>query len=177
MEAVEVLSGWVKQIMQVVIFAGIIELILPDSGIRRFVRVVIGLFIMLAVLQPIIDFLQSDHLTVMASIGRYRSAEGRLSAGIPKDASHTVARELYVKAVNEQIRTLLEADAAVKLVSIDTVLDEEAARGAGSIKSMVVRVRIAADGQQAAAQAARITQRIAEVYQLERRSILVSIES
>lgn len=57
---IEAVSLWIKDIILLVLFASFLELLLPSSGMQRFIRVIIGLFIMLAILNPVIDLLQND---------------------------------------------------------------------------------------------------------------------
>lgn len=54
------LAAWLQQIIAVVLLAGFIDLILPNKGMQRYVRLVAGLIILLTILTPIIRVLQGD---------------------------------------------------------------------------------------------------------------------
>ncbi|MGI6093322.1 MAG: stage III sporulation protein AF, partial [Negativicutes bacterium] len=54
-------SAWIKDIILVVLFAAFMELLLPSSSMQRFIRVIMGLFIMLTILNPALDVIQ-NHL-------------------------------------------------------------------------------------------------------------------
>lgn len=56
------ITAWVKGIVLVVMFATFLEFLLPVSSMQKFVRVIMGLFIMLSILNPIIDILQKQWL-------------------------------------------------------------------------------------------------------------------
>lgn len=56
-----VLAEIVRNVLVIVIMASFLELLLPDGAIRPFVRFAIGLFILIAVLNPTLSFLFSDH--------------------------------------------------------------------------------------------------------------------
>lgn len=55
---IEAVSAWVKEIIYVVLFATFMEFILPESSMQKFVRVIIGLLIMLAIINPVVEYLQ-----------------------------------------------------------------------------------------------------------------------
>ncbi|QHW30285.1 stage III sporulation protein AF [Paenibacillus rhizovicinus] len=54
------LAVWLQQIIAVVLLAGFIDLLLPNKGMQRYVRLVAGLIILLTILTPIIRVLQGD---------------------------------------------------------------------------------------------------------------------
>ncbi|BBH21116.1 hypothetical protein Back11_24610 [Paenibacillus baekrokdamisoli] len=54
------LSSWLQQIIAVVLLAGLIDLLLPNKAMQRYVRLVAGLIILLTILTPIIRLLHGD---------------------------------------------------------------------------------------------------------------------
>lgn len=86
MEMIQWVSGWLKEIIFVILFATFIDLILPNSTMQRYVKVVISLFILLTILSPIIHLLTSDFDADQVSM----SIE-ELSA---KEASHSQIKPL-----------------------------------------------------------------------------------
>ncbi|MFC4103834.1 stage III sporulation protein AF [Paenibacillus xanthanilyticus] len=54
------LAGWLRQIIAVVLLAGIVDLLLPNKAMQRYVRLVAGLIILLTILSPIMGVLQGD---------------------------------------------------------------------------------------------------------------------
>lgn len=51
------LSGWLKEIILVILLATFVDLMLPNSSMQRYVKVVISLFILVVLLSPIISAL------------------------------------------------------------------------------------------------------------------------
>jgi len=56
-----VLAEIVRNVLVIVIIASFLELLLPDGAIRPFVRFAIGLFVLIAVLNPTLLLLFSEH--------------------------------------------------------------------------------------------------------------------
>lgn len=65
------LTVWVKNIILVVLFASFMELLLPNTSMKKFIRVIMGVFIMLAILNPILLLLKTEntdeHIAVMGA--------------------------------------------------------------------------------------------------------------
>ncbi len=106
------LTDWIKNIIFVVLFASFLELLLPSSSMQRFVRVIMGLFIMLAILNPIIGAVQ--HVTSNDQIPTFAANSGELKV-IANEVNYvandrnTLSIELYKKELSQQIRILVMA--------------------------------------------------------------------
>jgi stage III sporulation protein AF len=60
MDLMSGLSGWLRQIIAVVLLASIVDLLLPNRTMQRYVRLVAGLFILLTVATPVLNWLKGD---------------------------------------------------------------------------------------------------------------------
>lgn len=78
----DALGLWLKEIVVVILIATFVELLLPGQSMIRYVRTVVGLFIILTILTPIIRFLASDF-----EPDRILSAELGVNAGQAEMAS------------------------------------------------------------------------------------------
>ncbi len=54
------LSDWLKDIIAVILLAALVELLLPNKSMQRYARLVVGLFILITILTPILRLFQSD---------------------------------------------------------------------------------------------------------------------
>lgn len=57
---IEALSLWLQKIILVVLIATFLDMLLPNSGMQRYVRLVMGLFILLTIISPILEIVQKD---------------------------------------------------------------------------------------------------------------------
>jgi len=51
---IEFLKPWVINIVIIILFVIITDIVLPDGSMKRYVRVIIGIFVLLAIIQPFI---------------------------------------------------------------------------------------------------------------------------
>lgn len=52
------LNGWLKELILIILLASFIDLLLPSQAMQRYVRTVVGLFLLLVLLQPIFQWFQ-----------------------------------------------------------------------------------------------------------------------
>ena len=73
---VSFISSWVQGIIIVVIISIIIEMILPDGNIKKYVRTVIGTFIVFVIISPIITKITGKEISLnsyeMPEIEQYK---------------------------------------------------------------------------------------------------------
>lgn len=147
-------AAWVKDIILVVLFAAFMELLLPSSSMQRFIRVIMGLFIMLTILNPALDVIQNH----IASGPELSAVTTTLNTAVNSDnvtKSMTNERdklsyELYKKELAKQVRAIVTTvdGVADAKVAIDVNTAGEG-KMPGSIKNVTVYVKpgTTSDGQ------------------------------
>ncbi|MBM7646327.1 stage III sporulation protein AF [Scopulibacillus daqui] len=64
------ISNWLTQIILIIMFAIILELLLPNDNFQKYVKMVVGLIIIIALLNPIMKLLNVDVDHIIASISQ-----------------------------------------------------------------------------------------------------------
>ncbi|WP_353947936.1 stage III sporulation protein AF [Sporolactobacillus sp. Y61] len=54
------LSGWISQLVLIVLFAVILEILLPSGGFQKYVKLVVGLVLIVVLLDPVMKLFQID---------------------------------------------------------------------------------------------------------------------
>ncbi|SHE45744.1 stage III sporulation protein AF [Seinonella peptonophila] len=99
----EWISDWLKQIILLVLIATFIDLLLPQQSLSRYVKLVLGLLIILAILQPILQLL-TDQLSVDQLLKGDQNASKE--AAIPSIATiQRQAEEIKSNQQHEWIKT------------------------------------------------------------------------
>jgi stage III sporulation protein AF len=127
----EGLTGWLKHVIAVVLLAGLVDLLLPNRTMQRYVRLVAGLFIMLAVASPILKWIQDD-------LGGKLSEElgGAYFRKQEASASSELARTLEAgRKWQERQREEAASVAAAKLAAtIRADLEQTESRGVNDVR-------------------------------------------
>lgn len=123
---------WVKNIIMVVLFASFMELLLPNSHMQRFVRVIMGLLIMLAVLNPLLELFDNHHFDAMLTNQNKLFANSSGTSQM-KHSIETLTQEkeklsldVYKKDLSQQIRSLVTSVEGVKDAQVEVELSPHA---------------------------------------------------
>jgi stage III sporulation protein AF len=128
----EWLSGWLREIILMILIAAFIDLILPNGKTQRYVRVVVSLFILLALLTPVVNLLRLNidpERLIAASLAspeddgeleRILKDGEALRAGIDEQAVALFRRE-----AGELMKRQLEENFPVAVAKIDVKVDED----------------------------------------------------
>jgi stage III sporulation protein AF len=57
----ELLSGWMREIVVLLVFIVFLELLIPRSSVENFVRVVAGLLLLVTILKPVVVWIHDHH--------------------------------------------------------------------------------------------------------------------
>lgn len=135
------LTAWVKNIIFIVLFASFLELLLPSNSMQRFVRVIMGLFIMLAILGPVIDVVQHSITPMQVPT---LSGSGGNATTIVKDAQNfaqqreTVVALQYKKELAQQMQVMITALEGVADAKVVIEINDNDGVEKGKVKSVMV---------------------------------------
>ncbi|KYZ77526.1 hypothetical protein AXX12_05315 [Anaerosporomusa subterranea] len=187
---IDLVVSWVMGIVFATLFASFLELLLPSSSMQKFVRVIMGLLIMLAILNPVIGFLErapsNSDVTALAP---------RLSGTAPVEEAAKAAtgkrdqliKDVYRRDLSKQMQSLVMGIEGVAQANVEVELSADQG-GLTKISQVTVNVRPGAtkkavrkvvigvapsapDLQQETV--ITIQRRLGELYQLQARQIIV----
>ncbi len=132
---VEALRLWTREIVLVLFLAGLLEMLLPEGDLKRFGRVAVGFFVMLAVARPVLALLGGgfavDHSLASMSVWEFSggAAAGGLEGALERGARiREASRDRALAAVRASLESRIEAvamreegvAAAQAVVDLDT---------------------------------------------------------
>lgn len=82
------LSDWLRDIIAVILLAAFVELLLPNKSMQRYTRLVLGLFILITILSPILKLINHD-------------TGERLEAGIELWNERAMTREVRMPSLED----------------------------------------------------------------------------
>ncbi|SEN22887.1 stage III sporulation protein AF [Lihuaxuella thermophila] len=113
MNVIEWLGDWLKQIILLILIATFMDLLLPNHTMERYVKLVMGLLIILAILSPIFNLLQKDLNLSSLAFTTDRSTDAKTLAPIDqikqnseklKTAQNTLIQEQTEQAMEQMIQ-------------------------------------------------------------------------
>lgn len=141
----DTLAEWLKQIILVVLLATFIDLLLPNSTMQRYVKLVVSLFILMTILTPVMNLLGSNaNLRMLAASVDDWSAEGTPS-GIGGSPPFSIPALSAVLAEGDAVRKSRERGTLDALESrLEAMVKQQVAERYG-IRQMQVESKLAFD--------------------------------
>ncbi|MGE5577005.1 MAG: stage III sporulation protein AF [Syntrophothermus sp.] len=87
---IEALSQWVKNLVTLVFIVTFLEMLTPDNDLKKFTRVVVGFFILVAVISPLLDLVRGgaawpEPEELFSSVGSKPGSEPGFESGPQPD--------------------------------------------------------------------------------------------
>lgn len=125
------LREWIEQIAVAVIIASIFEMILPDGKTKKYVKMILGVFIIFNMISPFVNGSSLYNFSVNDIVGNYMNE-------ITVDTTNSVddkVEELYIKELEKDItKTVEEQGYVVEKCNIDAkVYSDEKEAGISSV--------------------------------------------
>ncbi|RKD34572.1 stage III sporulation protein AF [Thermohalobacter berrensis] len=135
------LKNWVINIVTVVVFVTFIEILLPNSSMKRYINVIIGLTIIVVLVNPFIKLLTEDidiEKEVFKQIkSSYRS--GQIKKEEFQNLRETQVIGLYKDKVKNDLKNLLDSYTkyTVKDISVE-IIDDMESKKFGSLQKVKI---------------------------------------
>lgn len=160
------LSSWAEQVILAVIIATILELILPNSKNKKYVRMVIGVYVLFNIISPII---KNKEKLVFSEIDldKYITT----STKVEQSSMDARLKKIYLDELENNIKSKFK-NAGIEIIkcTIDAELDTTK-KNAG-IHSIDVKVKNVDDEQKIS----KIKQEIIEEYEISEDKIKIIIK-
>lgn len=151
----DALGGWLRQVVAAVLLAALIDLLLPNRTMQRYVRLVAGLFILLTLASPLLSWIKGDMPAKVAAGIEWAEREpvgakdeGQLAQIMAEakrigDVQTGQAAKLAVAGLKTQIKTAVEQEEGVAVadVEVSAVVTKE---GAIEVSGVTVALTAAA---------------------------------
>ncbi|WP_434653976.1 stage III sporulation protein AF [Thermoanaerobacterium thermosaccharolyticum] len=141
MHNVEMVKNWILQIAYISIVAIVFELLIPSSNMKKYVKVVIGLTIMIAIINPILGFLKNG-VDVNSTLEReynYNSIDINSMTKQAEIERNKLIVDEYKKRLNEQIKErILDIIDASDVEVESTIIEDLNDKNFGVIKNVHV---------------------------------------
>lgn len=101
------LSNWIEQIAIAVIIVSIFELMLPNGNLKKYIKVVLGIYVIFCLISP---FVNGSNLYDFSDIDleQYVENSGQNETRINQESMDTRLQELYIEQLEKDIENKVE---------------------------------------------------------------------
>ncbi|WP_160033455.1 stage III sporulation protein AF [Paenibacillus sp. An7] len=132
----EWLSGWLRELILVVLLATFVDMLLPNRSMERYVKLVLSLLILLTLITPLINLLSSEpDARLKEALRDWTKDGGQIQAMTLDDIldqgeklhkqQDLKAREWAAKEVADQIKEQIERETELPVESVSVILGTE----------------------------------------------------
>lgn len=138
---VEFIKNWASGIIVAVIIATIIEMVLPENKNKKYIKTVIGIYVLFTIISPIISNALIDGKLDIAKYEDYLTSSNtsnQLSTSLEIDNTKNI-QNIYQNQLKEDIKTKLKAKGfQVNEMRLEIVTEEK--EGYGGLKTIDLKV-------------------------------------
>ncbi len=135
---INAMSSWAKSIILAVIVSTIIQMILPEGNNKKYIKTVIGLYILFTIISPIISKISGGNSTIdVSKYENYFNVESTTTASanvIDKNLDNT-----YTSSIKADIKNRMKQK-GYKVNSIDANIELKNEESYGTINSLKINL-------------------------------------
>ncbi|HHV73738.1 stage III sporulation protein AF [Thermoanaerobacterium sp. PSU-2] len=134
---------WIIQIAYISILAIIFELLIPSSSMKKYVKVVIGLTIMIAIINPVLGFIKSG-ININSALEKEYNYNNVDISGMTKQAEverNKLIVDEYKKRLNDQIKERILSMVSASDVEVESsIIDDLNDKRFGIVKEIKITI-------------------------------------
>lgn len=122
------ISGWIQEIIIAVIIGTIIEMLLPDGNCKKYVKVVIGVYILFSIVSPVITKVTGNEFRVsdIYDINTYIEVSTKSSQENIENSQQNQIKQVYITNLkNDMKQKIQEKGYSVKSLTLEISNDEQ----------------------------------------------------
>lgn len=137
------LSKWISSIITVMIFISFIEILMPNSRMKKYLNLILGFIVIIVILNPLIsllnseDVLEDEFYKISGLLDREEYIFAAKNIEILQKEQFMM---LYKDRLKDDIKTRIERKYEVKVLGIDIVLEKDDHREMGKIKKLYLSI-------------------------------------
>lgn len=122
------ISGWIQGIIIAVIIGTIIEMLLPDGNCKKYVKVVIGVYILFSIVSPVITKVTGNEFRVsdIYDINTYIEVSTKSSQENIENSQQNQIKQVYITNLKNDMKQKIEEKGySVKSLTLEISNDEQ----------------------------------------------------
>ncbi|WML59792.1 stage III sporulation protein AF [Neobacillus sp. PS2-9] len=128
----EFLTEWVTNIILFILLATVIDMLLPNSGLQKYTKMVTGLLLIAIILTPIFKLISKDFETTLASIPSYQAPGEKnmknlidLKKKEIQASQHAYILEEMAVQLKKDVKEELMEQYGLEIAKVDIAINEE----------------------------------------------------
>ena len=116
----EWVSSWIQGIIIAVIISTIIEMILPEGNSKKYIKVVIGVYILFSIVSPVINKVTGTSFQVsdIFNIDEYIEASSSNTYQNLEQSQEEQIKEIYISSLKSDMKEKIENKVKIRIYKV-----------------------------------------------------------
>lgn len=139
---IEFMRNWANQIIVAVIISTIIEMILPSGNNKKYIKIIIGLYVLFTIIQPIIIKVTGESIDISDfNYKKYFDQDILETSTIEFENNNSkLIKQAYIDNIKEDIKIKIKKKGYEVINSSIDIIDDENKDTYGTIKSISLKI-------------------------------------
>lgn len=134
---VNFLSNWIEGIAVAVILASIFEMLLPKGNIKKYVKMILGVYIVFSMISPFVNSKELYNLNVQNILDTYSS---NITSSNSSNLKENDIEEMYIETFEKEISNIVEKQGYnVSSCKVEADLNKES--NSSGIKKIIITIK------------------------------------
>lgn len=135
---IEIISSWAKNIVLAIIVISILEMLLPNNKTKKYVKMVMGLYLLFNIISPFIQ--NKDKINISEfNVEEYMNNTQEVSTNVNQESMDKRLNEIYVEELEKDIKKKL-ANRGYTVTSCNIVASIDTERKSSGIENITLQV-------------------------------------
>ncbi|MGB7604286.1 MAG: stage III sporulation protein AF [Lutisporaceae bacterium] len=124
----DIMKSWITNITVVIIFIMLMDIMIPNNNMKRFVKVIMGLLVILVIIKPFIlakDLGDQFQLSMTQTAAYIEQADDEGKGNAVSVFQNTAALDIYKQKLSDKITEIVKAHEGLKSGNEQVVVDIE----------------------------------------------------
>lgn len=139
---IDFIKTWANQIIVAVIIATIFEMLLPNGNNKKYIKMIIGIYVLFTMIQPIASKLTGKELTISTNYEKYFDEDIlETSSKDFEDSNSKLIEQAYIDNIKSDVQAKIEQK-GYKLTSCEIdIITNENEENYGAIENIVLKIQ------------------------------------
>ena len=133
------INSWAKGLVFAIVIATIIEMVLPEGNNKKYVKTIIGIYILFVIIYPIISKLTNSNLNIDKTISKTAEQFNKYENSNISIQTNAYIEETYKQKINEDLRNRL-SEKNYDINSIELNIEVDNQEKYGEIKNIILNI-------------------------------------
>ena len=143
---IDFIKQWANQIIVAIIIATIFEMILPNGNNKKYIKMIIGIYVLFTLIQPVASKLTGKEITISSDYEKYFNEDIlEFSSKDFENNNSKLIKQAYIDNIKNDIQAKVEQKGYIVFSCVVDIIESE--ENYGSIEKILLKIQKQEDNE------------------------------